>query len=79
MMLYSEKVASVDKGTHACGRGLDTPSRGVIVLDMRQHACVLCLAKQRARAPGGSSEFSRSMDGGWQGRRGRWADAHQRG
>ena len=76
MMLYSEKVASVDKGAHARGAHRHA-FRGVIVLDRRQPASS-ALRKTR-RSARRVFEFSRSMDGRWQGRRGRWADAHQRG
>ena len=56
MMLYSEKVASVDKGAHA--RGAHRPAfRGVIVLDLRQQACVLCLAGNAPAVPASPLEF----------------------
>ena len=48
--------ASVDKGTHACGRGWNAAC-GVIVLDLRQQACVLCLAGNAPAVPTSPSEF----------------------
>ena len=48
--------ASVDKGTRACGRGWNAAC-GVIVLDLRQQACVLCLAGNAPAAPASPSEF----------------------
>ena len=56
MMLYSEKVASVDKGAHARGAHRHA-FRGVIVLDRRQPACVLCLAKNAPERPAGLRIF----------------------
>jgi len=56
MMLYSEKVASVDKGAHARGAHRHA-FRGVIVLDRRQPACVLCLAKNAPERPAGLRVF----------------------
>ena len=56
MMLYSEKVASVDKGAHA-RRTFRHAFRGVIVLDRRQPACVLCLAKNAPERPAGLRVF----------------------
>ena len=55
-MLYSEKVASVDKGAHARGAHRHA-FRGVIVLDRRQPACVLCLAKNAPERPAGLRVF----------------------
>ena len=68
MMLYSEKVASVDKGAHARGAHRHA-FRGVIVLDRRQLPASSALRKTR-RSARRVFEFSRSMDGSWQGRRG---------
>ena len=48
--------ASVDKDTHACGRGWNAACR-VIVLDLRQQACVLCLAGNAPAVPASPSEF----------------------
>ena len=49
-------LASVDKGTHA--RRTHRPAfRGVIVLDRRQPACVLCLAKNAPERPAGLRVF----------------------
>ena len=48
--------ASVDKSTRACGPDW-TAVRCVIVLDMRQHACVLCLADNAPDRPASPSEF----------------------
>ena len=45
-MLYSEKVASVDKGTHGFSRGKAT-SGVVILVGGRQPACLVCLASRR--------------------------------
>ena len=56
MMLYSEKVASVDKGAHARGAHRHA-FRGVIVLDIRRYACVLCLAKSAPERPAGLRVF----------------------
>ena len=56
MMLYSEKVASVDKGAHARGAHRHA-FRGVIVLDLRQQACVLCLANDAPGRPAGLRVF----------------------
>lgn len=56
MMLYSEKVASVDKGAHARGAHRHA-FRGVIVLDIRRYACVLCLAKNAPERPAGLRVF----------------------
>ena len=56
MMLYSEKVASVDKGAHARGAHRHA-FRGVIVLGRRQPACVLCLAKNAPERPAGLRVF----------------------
>ena len=53
---YVESEASVDKGTHACGRGWNAAC-GVIVLDLRQQACVLCLAGDAPAVPASPSEF----------------------
>ena len=77
MMLYSEKVASVDKGAHARGAHQHA-FRGVIVLTGDSLPASSALRKTR-RSARRVFEFSRSMDSRWQGRRGRWADAHQRG
>ena len=54
--LYALTKASVDKGTHACGRGWNAAC-GVIVLDLRQQACVLCLAGNAPAVPASPSEF----------------------
>ena len=49
-------LASVDKDTHA--RRTHRPAfRGVIVLDRRQPACVLCLAKNAPERPAGLRVF----------------------
>ena len=56
MMLYSEKVASVDKGAHARGAHRHA-FRGVIVLAIRRYACVLCLAKNAPERPAGLRVF----------------------
>ena len=49
-------LASVAKGTHA--RRTHRPAfRGVIVLDLRQQACVLCLAKNAPERPAGLRVF----------------------
>ena len=53
---YTGCKASVDKGTHACGRGWNAAC-GVIVLDLRQQACVLCLAGNAPAVPASPSEF----------------------
>ena len=76
-MQQSNRLASLDKGTHA-RRTLRHAFRRVIVLDLRQQACVLCLAKTAPERPA-VFEFSRRINGSWQDRRGRWAGAHQRG
>ena len=70
-------LASVDKGTHACGSDWAAVCR-VIVLDIRQYVCVLCLADNAPDQPASPSEFSRRVNGGWPGRRGRRAVARQR-
>ena len=49
-------LASLDKGTHA-RRTLRHAFRGVIVLDLRQQACVLCLAKTAPERPAGLRVF----------------------
>ena len=50
------RIASVDKDTHA--RRTHRPAfRGVIVLDRRQPACVLCLAKNAPERPAGLRVF----------------------
>ena len=56
VILNGLKEASVDKGTHACGRGWNAAC-GVIVLDLRQQACVLCLAGNAPAVPASPSEF----------------------
>ena len=49
-------LASVAKGTHA--RRTHRPAfRGVIVLDLRQQACALCLAKNAPERPAGLRVF----------------------
>ena len=49
-------LASADKGTHA-RRTYRPAFRGVIVLDLRQQACVLCLAKNMPERPAGLRVF----------------------
>ena len=49
-------IASLDKGTHA-RRTLRHAFRRVIVLDLRQQACVLCLAKTAPERPAGLRVF----------------------
>ena len=49
-------LASVDKGTHACGPDWAAVCR-VIVLDIRQYVCVLCLADNAPDQPASPSEF----------------------
>lgn len=49
-------IASVDKGTHACGPDWAAVCR-VIVLDIRQYVCVLCLADNAPDQPASPSEF----------------------
>ena len=49
-------IASVDKGTHACGPDWAAVCR-VIVLDMRRHAFVLCLADSAPDRPASPPEF----------------------
>ena len=49
-------IASVDKGTHACGPDWAAVCR-VIVLDIRRYACVLCLADNAPDRPASPSEF----------------------
>ena len=49
-------LASVDKGTHACGPDWAAVCR-VIVLDIRQDVCVLCLADNAPDQPASPSEF----------------------
>ena len=55
-MCASTRLASVDKGTHA-RRTFRPAFRGVIVLDLRQQACVLCLAKNAPERPAGLRVF----------------------
>ena len=52
----SFSIASVDKGTHA-RRTLRPAFRCVIVLDIRQYTCVLCLAKNAPERPAGLRVF----------------------
>ena len=53
---YERTVASLDKGTHA-RRTFRRAFRCVIVLDLRQQACVLCLAKTAPERPAGLRVF----------------------
>ena len=53
---YERTVASLDKGTHA-RRTFRHAFRCVIVLDLRQQACVLCLAKTAPERPAGLRVF----------------------
>ena len=55
-MQQSNRLASLDKGTHA-RRTLRHAFRRVIVLDLRQQACVLCLAKTAPERPAGLRVF----------------------
>ncbi len=49
-------IASFDKGT--CARRTHRHAfRGVIVLDIRRYACVLCLAKNAPERPAGLGVF----------------------
>lgn len=56
LMSYVTMLASVDKGTHACGPDWAAVCR-VIVLDIRQYVCVLCLADNAPDQPVSPSEF----------------------
>ena len=56
MMLYSEKVASVDKGAHARGAHRHA-FRYVIVLNLHQQDCILCLTKNAPERPVGLRVF----------------------
>ena len=49
-------LASVDKGPHACGPDWAAVCR-IIVLDIRQYVCVLCLADNAPDQPASPSEF----------------------
>lgn len=53
---FPEMIASVDKGTHACEPDWAAVCR-VIVLDIRQYVCVLCLADNAPDQPASPSEF----------------------
>ena len=55
-LLSFKIIASVDKGTHACGPDWAAVCR-VIVLDIRQYVCVLCLADNAPDRPASPSEF----------------------
>ena len=56
MMLYSEKVASVDKGAHA-RRTFRPAFRYVIVLNLHQQDRILCLTKNAPERPVGLRVF----------------------
>ena len=55
-MKYRQSLASLDKGTYA-RRTHRHAFRGVIVLDIRRYACVLCLAKSAPERPVGLRVF----------------------